>query len=147
MKVTIPVRKTINETIELPQLPYYSCAYGTIFYVITSGQTVMQVTPKQITYWRSNDDYYGEYLVSAYQAEQCAKDDFDNAYAKTLEGIKAVVNPASGQAGINYMFDPNAPQAAGQTTEQAEQNAQESASQDQAMEATQESAEEGGTEG
>jgi hypothetical protein len=55
------------------------------------------------------------------------------------------VNPASGQAGINNMFDPNNV-AAGQQEDQAteQQNAQESASQDQAMEVD---SEEGGTQG
>lgn len=56
-----------------------------------------------------------------------------------------IVNPASGQAGINNMFDPKE-QAAGQQEEQAteQQNAMESASQDQAMEVD---SEEGGTQG
>lgn len=57
------------------------------------------------------------------------------------------VNPASGKAGVNNMFDPNQQQQ-GATNEQAteQQAATESAAQDQATGAS-ESAEEGGAEG
>jgi hypothetical protein len=50
-----------------------------------------------------------------------------------------LVNPASGQSGINHMVDPNTPQPA-----EGQEATQESVSQDQAMEVD---AEEGGTEG
>lgn len=64
-------------------------------------------------------------------------------WTKRLEIIGNIhdgVNPTSGKAGINHMFDPNAPATEGQQ----EIAATESAAQDSAMEV---SAEEGGTEG
>jgi hypothetical protein len=146
MKVSIPVKKTVTETVELPQLPHCSCQFGMIYYMITENQSVVQVTTKQITYWGPNDAYYGEYLVQAYQAEQCAKKVFDKAVAIAIEGISSVLNPAKG-AVTNTMKDPNlqpaSEQPAGQATDGAI-NAAESASQDAAMEVD---SEEGTTEG
>lgn len=141
MKVSIPVQKTVTETVELPQLPYYSCQYGMIYYIITAEENVIKITPKQITYWGPNDTYYGDYLVQAYQAEQCTKEVFEKAVYITLEGINAVLNPPQGNAVTHTMQDPNLQPASEPTTEQVA--AVEQAAQEQAME----SAEEGGAEG
>lgn len=141
MKISIPVRKTVTETIQLPQLPYYSCQYGTIYYMIAADQSVVQVTAKQITHWGPNETYYGEYLVQAYQAEQCTKEVFDKAVSIALDGINTVLNPAKGAVTHTMNTDPNNPQASEQTTEQVAAVEQEA--QEQAME----SAEEGSTEG
>lgn len=141
MKVNIPVRKTVTETVELPQLPYYSNRFGTIFYTITEDQVIVQVANKQISFWRPDDMYYGEHLVEAYQADECTKKEFDNMVAATIGRINEVLNPAKGAVTNTMNTDPNNAQASEPTTEQVAAVEQEA--QEQAME----SAEEGGAEG
>lgn len=62
---------------------------------------------------------------------------------------RALVNPASGQSGVNYMQDPNTQQAANQEAiaEQAPTTDQVAAVEQEAQEQAMQSAEEGGTQG
>lgn len=134
MKVSIPVRKTVTETVELPQLPYYSCRYSALFYMIAEDQTVVYVANRQIAYWPPNDTYYADNLVEAYQAEPCTKEEFDNAVAATMSRITAVLNPAKGAVTNTMQTDPNL-KAEEQATQASEGqiNATESTAQDAAV--------------
>lgn len=134
MKVSIPVRKTVTETLELPQLPYYSVQYGALFYMITEEQNIIHVATRQVMYWSPNDAYYGDNLVSAYHGSPCTKEEFDNAVAATMSRITAVLTPAKGAVTHTMQTDPNL-KAEEQATQASEGqiNATESAAQDAAV--------------
>lgn len=135
MQVSIPVRKTITESVDLPQLPYYTCRHG-MFYMINEKQQLLYTQRTQITVWDTGDTYYGENLVDALKGNPCSKEEWEAAFNNTLAKFESFVNPASGQSGINNMLDPNQQQPANEQAiaEQAtdgvaatEQNAQENA--------------------
>lgn len=151
MKVAI--EKKVTETIDVEPGYYKSKEFGNSFYHLLTSGVVVYLSNDMIYFETPDQNNHANDLKQiAKSYKPCDQSEFESAKDKVLGHLQhyvkfpemaTSVNPASGQAGVNNMFDPNQQQQEA-TNEQAT-NAQESASQDQAMEV--DSEEEGSTEG